>query len=115
MKSKQLLRSVMIFFFSLLSIVASAQSGYWQQKVQYVMDVSLDVTSNKLTGKQKITYFNNSPDKLDRVFFHLYWNAFQPNSMMDARSRELGSKMVMGRPDWDPRVRDRIQIGRAHV
>lgn len=85
-----------------------AQSGYWQQKVQYMMDVTLDVSSNKLSGTQKITYFNNSPDKLNKVFFHLYWNAFRPNSMMDTRSRELGGKMVMGRPDWDPRVRDRI-------
>jgi len=44
----------------------------------------------------------------------LYWNAFQPNSMMDTRSRELG-KISIGRgrngqeqPDWDGRVRDRI-------
>jgi hypothetical protein len=38
----------------------------------------------------------------------LYWNAFQPESMMDARSRELGSKIIYGRNDWDARVRDRI-------
>jgi hypothetical protein len=98
----------MAIFLFLITAAGYAQSGYWQQKVQYVMDVSLDVGSNKLSGKQKITYFNNSPDKLKRVFIHLYWNAFQPNSMMDARSRELGSKPVMGRPDWDPRVKDRI-------
>ena len=38
----------------------------------------------------------------------MYWNAFQPNSSMDVRSRELGKTPFNGRPDWDPRVRDRI-------
>ncbi|MFX6031684.1 hypothetical protein ABTE99_19105, partial [Acinetobacter baumannii] len=45
-----------------------------------------------------------------------YWNAFQPNSSMDVRSRELG-KIRISEPnprrqsdglDWDPRVKDRI-------
>ncbi|MBW7890984.1 MAG: M1 family metallopeptidase [Chitinophagaceae bacterium] len=91
-----------------------AQPGYWQQKVKYVMDVNMDVQSNRLTGKQKLEYWNNSPDTLDRVFFHLYWNAFQPNSMMDMRSRELGKIEFRGAnnqaiKDWDSRVEDRIQ------
>ena len=78
------------------------------------MDINVDVQSNRFTGKQKLDYTNNSPDTLTRVFFHLYWNAFQPNSMMDNRSRELGKvsldKSRSGRDqlDWDPRVRDRI-------
>jgi len=42
------------------------------------------------------------------MFYHLYWNAFQPNSMMDNRSRILGSQEVNGKADWDGRVRDRI-------
>ncbi len=87
---------------------------YWQQKVEYRMEVKLDINTNRLTGTQHLTYWNNSPDSLHRVFFHLYWNAFQPGSMMDVRSRELG-KIVLGVTrkgdtvrDWDRRVRDRI-------
>ena len=78
------------------------------------MDVNVDVQTNRFTGKQKLDYTNNSPDTLTKVFFHLYWNAFQPNSMMDNRSRELGKisldKSRSGREqlDWDQRVRDRI-------
>jgi Peptidase family M1 domain len=60
----------------------------------------MDVTTNRFTGKQKLEYFNNSPDTLYKLFYHLYWNAFQPNSMMDTRSRIMR--------DPDPRVRDRI-------
>lgn len=87
---------------------------YWQQRVSYKMDVKMNVETNRITGTQHLEYWNNSPDTLDRVFFHLYWNAFQPGSMMDVRSRELG-KIILGVTqdgdtirDWDSRVRDRI-------
>ena len=72
------------------------------------MNVDVDASTNLFTGKQRLEYTNNSSDTLKRVFYHLYWNAFQPNSMMDVRSRELGKKLNNGRPDWDTRVRDRI-------
>jgi hypothetical protein len=86
-----------------------AQPDRWQQRVNYTMDVKMDVQSNRLNGKQRLEYTNNSPDTLYKVFYHLYWNAFQPNSMMDVRSRELGKKALPnGRQDWDARVRDRI-------
>ncbi|HEY0612866.1 MAG TPA: M1 family metallopeptidase [Chitinophaga sp.] len=86
-----------------------AQPDRWQQRVNYTMDVKMDVQTNRLNGKQRLEYTNNSPDTLYKVFYHLYWNAFQPNSMMDVRSRELGRKgLPNGRQDWDARVRDRI-------
>lgn len=69
---------------------SSAQrAGYWQQEVHYKMDIDMDVETNRFTGKQTLTYTNNSPDTLDRVFYHLFFNAFQPNSMMDKRSRTI--------------------------
>jgi hypothetical protein len=93
----------------LVGITAHTQPDRWQQRVKYYMEIDMDVNSNRFQGKQKLQYTNNSPDTLDRVFYHLYFNAFQPNSMMDARSRELG-KIKIGRgQDWDGRVRDRIQ------
>lgn len=96
-------------FILLASQSLFAQPDRWQQKVKYRMDIDMDVNTNRFTGKQQLEYTNNSPDTLHRVFYHLYWNAFQPNSMMDTRSRELG-KIVYGnnRADWDGRVRDRI-------
>ncbi len=91
-----------------------AQPTRWQQQIGYKMNVQLDVVTNKLQGSQDIKYTNNSPDTLNRLFFHMYWNAFQPGSSMDVRSQELG-KIQMGtnrdgtpRWDWDGRVRDRI-------
>lgn len=92
----------------LFSQALIAQSGRWQQKVKYTMDIDMNVTTNQFTGKQKLEYTNNSPDTLTRVFYHLYFNAFQPGSMMDERSRHLGTIKLGNRPDWDGRVRDRI-------
>lgn len=107
----QMKKSFLILFFSLLvssSMILQAQPERWQQKVKYKMDINMDVQSNRFTGKQSLEYWNNSPDTLKVIYYHLYWNAFQPGSMMNARSIELGNKVVFGRNDWDPRVRDRI-------
>ena len=64
-----------------------SQPDRWQQRVKYTMNIDMNVQTNQFTGKQKLEYSNNSPDTLTRVFYHLYFNAFQPNSMMDTRSR----------------------------
>ena len=101
-------------FYISLFIKADAQSERWQQSVKYTMTIDVDALTNKFKGKQKLFYQNNSNDKLDRVFYHLYWNAFQPNSSMDVRSRELGKQMINGRPDWDSRVKDRISNLKAN-
>lgn len=101
---KQGLVMSMILF---LAISVQAQDR-WQQKIKYKMDVTMNVQTNILKGKQVIEYTNNSPDTLKWVYFHLYWNAFQPNSMMDVRNRELGRRVVNGRTDWEARVADRI-------
>jgi hypothetical protein len=84
---------------------ASGQKGYWQQQVKYQMDINVDAARYQFKGKQVLQYTNNSHDTLKQLFYHLYWNAFQPNSMMDTRSRELGKGK---KADWDSRVRDRI-------
>ena len=100
---------LILFFFIFTTMKSAAQSDRWQQSVKYTMSVDVDTFTNRFNGKQKLEYQNNSNDKLDKVFYHLYWNAFQPNSSMDVRSRELGKQLVNGRQDWDGRVRDRIQ------
>jgi len=100
--------SFALLFLCFSSLVAAAQPDRWQQRVKYTMNIDMDVNTNRFTGKQKLEYTNNSPDVLKKVFYHLYFNAFQPNSSMDVRSRELGKTLVNGKQDWDPRVRDRI-------
>ena len=93
-------RLTILFILLLGAWWIQAQPTRWQQRVSYKMDIDFDVTAHRFTGQQTLVYTNNSPDVLDRVFYHLYYNAFQPGSVMDVRSRNL--------PDPDGRVRDRI-------
>ncbi len=59
--------------------------NYWQQSVNYKMEVDIDVKTFKYSGRQELLYTNNSPDSLKKVFYHLYFNAFQPGSEMSVR------------------------------
>lgn len=64
-----------IFFFSFS--VAKAQTAYWQQQVNYIIDVSLNDKEKTLDGYVKIEYINNSPDTLHYLWFHLWPNAYK--------------------------------------
>ena len=66
-----------------------AQYGYWQQEAAYTMEIDMNVDTHQFEGTQALVYTNNSPDTLNKVFYHLFFNAFQPGSMMDVRSRTL--------------------------
>ena len=80
-------------FIILLTGISFAQnnpnSGYWQQHVDYKMNVIMDVKKYQYKGTQELIYTNNSPDTLKKVFFHLYPNAFQPGSAMDIRLQTI--------------------------
>lgn len=79
-------KRVVALFALALSVAATAQNThYWQQEANYTMDVTMDVNTFQYQGTQQISYTNNSPDALNQVFYHLYFNAFQPGSEMDAR------------------------------
>ena len=58
-------------------------TDYWQQDVHYKMDIIVDERTDIIHGIQNLTYWNNSPDTLHFVYFHLYQNAFQPGSYLD--------------------------------
>ncbi len=82
------------------SAFAQNNNSYWLQEVDYKMNVQMDVKTFQYKGTQELKYTNNSPDTLNKVFYHLYFNAFQPGSEMDVRSRTIA--------DPDSRVMDRI-------
>ena len=91
---------VLTFLIGISSVYSQNNIEYWQQHVNYTMDVKMDVNTFNYGGTQKLIYTNNSPDDLERVFYHLFYNAFQPGSEMDVRSRTIA--------DADSRVGDRI-------
>lgn len=83
-------KSIAIIFAFVISQFHAQQNPYYQQAAKYKMDI--DVSAEKFTyqGNQTLEYTNNSPDELNVVYFHLYWNAFKPNSMMDQRVASQG-------------------------
>ena len=58
-------------------LIANCQPHYWQQQVNYVIDVTLHDKDNSLTGFEKIEYTNNSPDTLNFIWFHIWPNAYK--------------------------------------
>lgn len=94
------MRNVLVWIIMMLPVTIFGQSGHWQQKADYSMEIEMDVEKFQYDGKQELTYYNNSPDTIGKVFYHLFFNAFQPGSMMDVRSQTI--------IDPDSRVSDRI-------
>jgi len=81
---------ILLSFLSFGLNSAFAQNApYWQQHVDYKMEVSMDVKNYQYKGKQELVYTNNSSDTLKKVFYHLFPNAFQPGSEMDARLHSI--------------------------
>ena len=73
---------VISIIFVSISVLAAAEN-YWQQDVHYNLKVRLDPEKHALSGEAVIAYKNNSPDTLDRIYLHLYPNAFKnENSTM---------------------------------
>lgn len=102
-----------LLFAAVVCVVCAAPthgqtSADWQQRVEYDMDIRLLPDRHRMQGIQRLTYHNNAPDTLYRVFYHLYFNAFDPASMMAERNRHL--------PDPDRRIVPRIfELGEDEV
>lgn len=96
----KILFTTLLFIIFLSEISDAQRKGYWQQTVDYTMEIDMDAKNNQFEGHQILRYTNHSNDTLNRVFYHLFFNAFQPNSMMDKRSRTIA--------DPDRRVGDKI-------
>ena len=74
---------------------------YWQQEVDYTMEVALDAETARFKGSQKLIYINNSPESLHKVFYHLYYNAFKPGSEMAIRLKNGADKNRRFKVDID--------------
>lgn len=69
--------------------------GYWQNKVDYDIAVSLNDQTNKIEGSVAINYFNNSPQELSFLWLQLDQNLFSADSRGQARM-PVGSRSRYG-------------------
>lgn len=99
---------LLLAFIALHSGSLFAQSTtYWQQHVDYKMEVAMDVKTYQYKGNQELVYTNNSPDTLRKVYYHLFNNAFQPGSEMDARIQSI--------KDPDSRMVNKVKVDGKEV
>lgn len=71
------MRCIVISTLFLISGFVSAQDGYWQQKVDYKIEVSLDDSLQQLDANVEMVYHNKSPDTLSFIIMHLWPNAYR--------------------------------------
>lgn len=110
MKLKVLLFSLALIFG--LDYASAQRKGYWQQTVDYKMDIDVNEKDYQYQGKMNLEYTNNSGQSLSKVYFHLYFNAFQPGSMMDYRLSNIAdpdSRMATNlgtkeNPKWQSKI-----------
>ena len=85
---------LMIIMASALWLSAQAEEPYFQQGIRYDIKADIDPESAIIAGIENISYFNNSPDTLNEIYFHLYFNAFQPGSYLDRQERRAGDYSI---------------------
>ena len=93
---KQTVLTLIFVFF-----INTVNAQYWQQKVNYTMEVELDPSTAQYEGIQKLVYTNNSPETLHKVFYHLYFNAFKPGSEMAIRLKNAADRNRRFKVDLD--------------
>ena len=67
-------------FLLFITQLAFSQKTYFQQKVDYTINVKLNDVSHQLSAEESIVYTNNSPDTLTFIYFHLWANAYKDNN-----------------------------------
>lgn len=70
---------------------------YWQQDVYYRIQAALNPDEREIKASLLLTYYNNSPDTLKEFSFHLYQNAFQPDSYLDQLRKEFNETPRYGK------------------
>lgn len=77
-----------LLLISILSLSSLPVFAYWQQEVNYKINVALNDVKHELSANIEIEYINNSPDTLKEIYIHLWPNAYQTGSLLDDQIKE---------------------------
>lgn len=78
---------------SITSLVFS--QDYWQQEVNYKIDVRLDDKSHFLHGTEQFEYINNSPNPLNEIYVHVWANAYKDKHTALAKQLYAGGETLL--------------------
>ena len=84
----------------------AASQNYFQQEVNYKIQVTLVDSRHELNGFESVEYINNSPDTLRFLFFHLWPNAYSNNNT--ALAKEIFARDGKGKLFNDPELKGYI-------
>ena len=88
-------KGIVFLFLCLISFNNFSQQNYFQQEVNYKIDVTLNDVAHDLSAFEKIEYINKSSTSLSFIYFHLWPNAYKNNEtalakeMLDNRETEM--------------------------
>jgi hypothetical protein len=104
---KYLFRQTLLFIPVLFwPFINAASQGYFQQEVNYKIQVTLNDRRHELNGVESVEYINNSPDTLGFLFFHLWPNAYSNNNT--ALAKEIFTRDGKGKLFNDPELQGYI-------
>ena len=92
LKDKIKIRFVFYGAFFFIFSILNSQNSYFQQEVNYKINVTLNDVKHSLKGFEEITYINNSPQTLDFIYFHLWPNAYKNNATALCKQLESQGK-----------------------
>ncbi len=94
-------RLLFVLVFVTVSFCKALSQDYFQQEVNYIINVSLNDTLHELTAFEKIEYINHSPDTLHFIYFHLWPNAYSDNNSHLAKQafRVNGKSILFDDPE----------------
>jgi hypothetical protein len=72
----------LLFFIGLFSSVSAQEKPYFQQQVDYTIDVTLNDQKHEVYGTIEMKYKNNAPEALDKIYMHLWANAYQDGTAL---------------------------------
>jgi len=81
------MKHVLLLFFITISTLSFSQRKYWQQEVNYKIDVTLNDKEHTLNAFESIEYINNSPYIHNYLYFHIWPNAYKNRNTAFARQK----------------------------
>jgi len=91
---------ISLFTLSVTVCFSQIEKPYFQQEVNYSINVELDDENHELVGFEKVNYTNNSSKTLQSIYFHIWPNAYKKyNSALGKQQLEEGNTTLYHAPD----------------
>ena len=92
---------IVVFFISLFSVIfVYSQKNYWQQSIKYNMVIDFDHENHQFSGNQSIKYYNNSPDKINKVYSYCTKDSILNLVSWLGELKDFNYKDCLGHPAW---------------